>query len=75
MELNSKYKNLNAYNNSTLRKTLFIIFGFFLGVCAKHYLTGWYSVVFESLMLTGLIGLTIQIIWKRFKKTLIEKSR
>ena len=50
------------------RQILFLWFGIFLGVAANHYLEGWYSVIFESLMLTGLIAVIIQIVKNR-KKT------
>lgn len=51
-----------------IRRTLFLMFGLFLGVVAKNYLTGWYSIIFESIMLTGLIAVTIEIFRNR-KKT------
>jgi hypothetical protein len=70
--LSDKHKDLYADHASSIRQGLIISFGFFLGVSAKHYLTGWYSIVFESLMLTGLVGLTILMVRKHIKK--IQKN-
>ncbi len=55
-----KYEMFKLINRFT-----FISFGVLLGYVSNQYLVGWYSIIFQSLMLTGLIAVTIHIVTQK----------